>query len=252
MTFDRLLVSTDHGPDVDRAAKVAARLAVAAGLPVELLDRVASTGVGDTRGERSDLLRRADLVRPAACTTTVLQADDIASALIQVLHDRPGALPVIGTHTGVSGVGAWEHALRATGRPALLVGANVRDDPLPLERLDVALTAGADPDHLLTALEEWSESFGATVSLIDFVDEVGGAAELASRRSLYAAARSLRHRGLPTATRLVPSRHPAEALLRWDSMHLRSSLSRRRGTRTGPANRHSRARSSRRRLDRSS
>ena len=205
-------MSTDHGPDVDRAAKVAARLAVAAGLPIELLT-VSHPRVGGTQGDRSDLLLRADLVRPAACTTTVVHADDIASALIQTLHDRPGALPVISTHSEVSGVGAWESALRATGRPALLVGPNVRDEPLPLERLDVALTEDVDADHLLTALEEWSESFAATVSLVDFVDEVGGAAELASRHSLYAAARSLRHRGLPTATSLVPSRHPAEALL---------------------------------------
>ena len=170
MTFDRLLVSTDHGLDVDRAAKVAARLAVAAGLPVELLT-VSHPRVGGTQGDRSDLIR-VDLVRPAACTTTVVQADDLASALLRALHDRPGALPVIAMHAEASGVGAWERALRATGRPALLVGPNVCDEPLPLERLDVALTAGADPDHLLTALEEWSESFGATVSLIDIVDEL--------------------------------------------------------------------------------
>ena len=89
----------------------------------------------------------------------------------------------------------------------------MRDEPLHLERLDVARAEDMDPDHFLMALEEWSETFGATVSLIDFVDEVGGATELASRRSLYAAARSLRHRGLPITTSLVPSRHPAQALL---------------------------------------
>jgi hypothetical protein len=215
MTIESLLVPIDYGPDADRALAVAARIGRVTGTPIELLT------VGDPRmdldEDRGELLERAASVRPVACTVTVLADDDVVGAMVRALRARPGALPVIGTaaHGALLETiepGAWEAAVRATGRTALLVGPAVEADTLPLARLRVGISGGGDHTALLAAAAEWSDTVQAAVTLVEVIDQVGGTVELDARHELYAAASALRHRGVPTTTAVLASRRSGRAL----------------------------------------
>jgi nucleotide-binding universal stress UspA family protein len=152
-----------------------------------------------------------------ACSGTVLRSDDVPGALAEALHDRPDALPIIGTAAPgplaeLLDPGVWEGVLGVTGRTALLVGPNVVDDSIATRPLLIGVMPGADPSKLADAASRWSETFDVDVSVIDLLGE-GGLAEPRAQSLLRDVSSSLRHEGLAATITVVRHDRPAEALL---------------------------------------
>jgi nucleotide-binding universal stress UspA family protein len=215
MPYTSLLVPLDYGPQSDRAVQIAGRLAARAGVPIELI--TVTDPRLDPDDDRGELLHRVEQASPVACFGTVLRSDDVAGSLAKALHDRPDALPVIGTAAPgplaeLFAPGVWEGVLGATGRPALLVGPHVVDAAIASRPLVIGVTPGADASRLADTAGRWSETFDVDVSVVDLLGE-GGLAEPRAQSLLRDVSSSLLHEGLASTITVVRQDHPAEALL---------------------------------------
>src|SRR3954452_20255563 len=176
MPYTSLLVPLDYGPQSDRAVQIAGRFAARAGVPIELI--TVTDPRLDPDDDRAELLRRAEEARPVACFGTVLRSDDVSGALAGALHERPDALPIIGTSAPgplleLFDPGVWETVLAATGRPALLVGPHATDGGVASRPLLIGVTPGADPRRLADVASRWTDTFDVGVSVLDLLGEGG-------------------------------------------------------------------------------
>ena len=214
MTFTSLLVPIDDGPHVDRALRVAADIAARADLPVELI--TVTDPRLDPEDDQAEMLRRAEGVKPVPCTISIVRDDDVGAALTQALVDRPDALPVIGTAAArtlaeMFDPGVWPAALHANGPPALVVGPNVVDGAVRLDRLVMAVNVSTRTRGLAEAVCTWADTFDAAVSVVDVLGE-GGLASGEAQFTLREVSLALRRRDLPATISVVHADDLADAL----------------------------------------
>lgn len=168
--FRSILVPVDDSPEAHRATLVAASLATATGMPIRLL--TIAQPPADPVAVEADLHRRASLLFPASCTATVIVDDELESALVAAVLQRPDALVVLGSRArgpveefllgSVS-----EAVLARAGRPVLLVGPSY--DP-GLSTCPTTVVAGVDSrraaELMAPVLEDWASRFASRTWLV--------------------------------------------------------------------------------------
>jgi len=161
--FRSIVVPVDFAGEGDRAAAVAARLAVVAGLPVELL-RVAPPESSEEL-DRYELSVRADALAPVSVATSRVVASDVVGVLADELEQRPDALLVLGTSArgpiGEFVLGSVSEALLARiDHPAVLVGPRVPEHAAIGESLVVAVNDQRTGETLLPSVADLARLFG--------------------------------------------------------------------------------------------
>jgi nucleotide-binding universal stress UspA family protein len=161
--FRSIVVPVDFAAEGDRASGVAARLAAAAGLPVELL-HAAPTDANEEL-DRYELATRAEAFAPARCGTTRVVGPDVVEALADALAERPDSLVVLGTSArgpiGEFVLGSVSEALLArTDHPVLLVGPHVPDHVGIGDSLVVAVNDDRTGQTLLPSAADLARCFG--------------------------------------------------------------------------------------------
>lgn len=167
--YDSILVPLDFGAADDRVLAVAGVLARAGGLPVHLVV-VASPG-WDNADDKAVLDGRAGLLGDVPWTSEVRGSDDVAATLLEVLAERPGALPVLATHArgplARRVMGSVSEALVSeAARPLLMVGPNVTAPPQPPLVLVVATDHDQIPDDARGPVQEWEQTFHSGVGVV--------------------------------------------------------------------------------------
>jgi nucleotide-binding universal stress UspA family protein len=221
--FTTIVVPLDLEPGGDRALPVAAALARAADIGLELV--TVSSPELDDAADLHELRRRAvkygDPARPAA--TYVLHDNEPAAALVAFLADRPGALVVMSTRArsrlGELLLGSVsEELLTHTQHPVLVVGRHARVERPSGRPTLVAGVDGSDvSEALLPTLVTWKESFGgATPWLVEVLGvprEPSGPPDVAESADVHRLAASFAERGLDTEWEVAHAKHPADALI---------------------------------------
>ncbi len=155
--LDSIVVPVDFGPDGDRAARVAGKLAATAGLPVELLT-VAGLDASPPV-TRFELEYRERLLGQAHSSSKVIVDDDVVGALTRAVEARPSSLVVLGTRARgpISSLllgGVAESVLARYDHPLLLVGPHADDVVGP--NLVVAVADANAGAALLPSVVSWA------------------------------------------------------------------------------------------------
>jgi len=221
--FSSIVVPVDLGPEGDRALPLAGKLAVAAGIPIELVC-VSSPSMSESV-DSYELERRAAAVAPAVCTWVVLHDDDAAAALVRFIGRRPDALVVMATHArGVLAeqiLGSVSEAVLAgTDHAVLLVGPHA---VVAAGSINPTLVVGVDgtkaSESVLPFVAEWIRTFGGNSPwLVEVLRPSSGQAELGRSDTLESGyvkrlAGQLDEHGLKVEWDVAHGRHPADALI---------------------------------------
>jgi nucleotide-binding universal stress UspA family protein len=167
--YDSIVVPLDLGPADMRALAVAGVLARAGSLPVRLV--VVSSPNIEHAGTRQLVAQRAEALGEAQWTVDVLESEDVAATLLEVLAERPGALPVLATHArgpvGRRVFGSVSEALVGAASSALvMVGPKVVAPPQPPLMLVVASDKDQMPEGARSAVGRWEETFGSGLAVV--------------------------------------------------------------------------------------
>lgn len=220
--FTSIVVPVDLGPEGDRALPLAGSLAVAAGIPIEL---VCVTEPSMPEGvDAYELERRAAALAPAACTWTVIHGD-AAEALVSFIGRRPDALVVMATHArGVLAeqiFGSVSEAVMArTDHAVLFVGPHAAVAAHPVNPTLVAGVDGSDASEaVLPVLASWMRTFGGNapwlVEVLRPSSEQGDLRRGDTLESGYVKrlADQLQQHGIEAEWDVAHGRHPADALI---------------------------------------
>lgn len=221
--FSSIVVPLDLGPEGDRVLPLAASLAVAAGIPIELVC-VSSPSMSESV-DAYELERRAAAAAPAACTWMVLHDDDAAGALVRFIGRRPDALVVMATHArGLLAeqiLGSVSEAVLAgTDHAVLLVGPHAVVAAGPINPTLVVGVDGTKPsESVLRVVAAWFGTFGGNPPwLVEVLRPSSGQAELGRSDTLESGyvkrlAGQLQEHGIKAEWDVAHGRHPADALI---------------------------------------
>lgn len=158
--FNSLIVATDVEGGPDRAVGVAADLAGRGRLPIEMV-----TVISPQRDVADFHLRRRMSQPGMGDHLTVIHSDDIATAIVDHVGDRDGALLVM--TTSASGLlsqprrHVTAQVLANLRQPVLVLGPAVPEViPLAMSTLVAAVDRIHDPAPALPVIEAWQRTFG--------------------------------------------------------------------------------------------
>ena len=147
--FQSIILPLDLEVHGDRPVRFVRRLATLAGLPIELVTVFSRRS--DHRLDELKLERRRRWFAGLDCTATVLHGNDVASAIVGHLADRPSSLVAMATNArGPVGEKAFtsvsEAVLASQVAPMLLFGPHYQPSAAP------------EPPTLLIAVDQTEES----------------------------------------------------------------------------------------------
>ena len=219
--FTSIVVPIDLGPEGDRALPFAGSLAVAAGIPIELVCVISPAKPEGV--DAHELQRRAEALAPARCTWMLLNGDP-AEALVSFIGRRPDALVVMATHArGVLTEQIFgsvsEAVLTHTDHPVLLVGPHATIEAPPTNATLIGGVDGPASHAVLPAMVRWARTFGGNppwlVEVVEPAKEPGESPhgdrfEFGYVKTL---ADVLARQGIDAQWDIAHDRHPVHALI---------------------------------------
>ncbi|MEJ7724363.1 MAG: universal stress protein [Ilumatobacteraceae bacterium] len=217
--FSSVVVAADFDADRVRAIPVGAALAGRGQLPVQVLTVASQNGGSD------DLARRRRLsAHGLSDSLCVLPHDDVATAIVDHVHHRQGALLVMATNAN-SLVSQRLHGsvsvrvLHELRQPVLLVGPAVTD-PVPLASPTLVACTDRSQDSVaaLPVIESWQRTFGGgrpwVVEVMPTVAWPEGTIDDdVEREHVDALGAVLADHGIDVATRVLHGGDPVQWLL---------------------------------------
>jgi len=216
--FSTLIVATDLEAGPDRAIRVASTLAKRGRVPLEVLSVVPRSG--DPRHLEQ---QQQKLARSIGCSMTVVEDDDVATAIVDHVRNRQGTLLLMST--GATGlVSEVRHSvtgnvLARLTQPVLLLGPHVPDAvPLAAPTLVAGIDRTFEPSPALPLIESWYRTFrGHRPWVVDVVATPGwppGTIEEADeRRHVDEVAETLAVRGIDAAAKIIHGWDAVSSLL---------------------------------------
>jgi nucleotide-binding universal stress UspA family protein len=224
MHFTSIVVPVDLEEHGDRALQYARRIAAAARLPIELLT-VSSPSMAEGC-DVWELRRRATVLEEGGvpCSYRLVHSDDPATAIVEHVRERPGALLAMATHVrGALGERLFgsvsEAVLTHHAGPVLLFGPGfeaVHAETPPT--LIAAFDERQASEVVLDALEAWSVTFGGDPPwLVETMEPLGlgpsGAVALIESTHVRGLAKTLAERGICTQWEVLYGRHAADSIV---------------------------------------
>ena len=218
--FRSIVVPLDLEAQGDRALPVAAALAVAAGIPLELLT-VSSPELPEEY-DTYELHQRAESTG-ATYTTKVLHDNDPAAAIVGLLEDRPEALVVMSTRArsafGELLLGSVsEGVLAHTSNAVLLVGPHASPERPPAHPTLVAGVDGRPQSAaVIPAVVSWTAAFDGPppwlVEVLPVTRETVDVGDVADSSDVHRLASRLQAQGVESEWEVTHAKEPADALI---------------------------------------
>ncbi len=215
--FSSIVVPLDRSRRAEEALRPAASLATRWGVPVDLV--TVSLPVDDPNDDEQYLKEVAARVEAPVAEQRVLQARSAAPALLELIDNKPDALPCLTSH-GRSGVGQLvlgsvsEALVRDLHRPVLLIGPNA-GGPVAGERVVACLDGSPLAERILEPAARWARELSATLWIVQVLTTMPLAIDNDLLESGYAhrVASGLEDGGFSPEWEILHGTDPADAIV---------------------------------------